>query len=173
MRRVTDMLTESIVLLSIICATVVPSINAQVVRDQPSELTAIDVEEHLADTIPLELIFTDETGRTAPLREFLLADKPNMIVLGYYRCPMLCNLVFNGLVDGINDLGWPLGEKYNIVTISIAPDETPELAAAKKENNRRHKAARMLHRPIASPTIQWGRRRIIKKATCGEHATSC
>lgn len=124
----------SIALLSVLSLTVAPSGDAQIVRDQPAELMAIDVEEHLGDTVPLELIFTDETGRTATLGEFLLADKPNMIVLGYYQCPMLCNLVFNGLADGVNDLGWPLAERYNILSISIAPDETPELAAAKKRN---------------------------------------
>lgn len=134
MRKLNDMLTESIIILAIICATLVPSTNAQLVRDQLPELMAIDVVEHLGDTIPLDLIFSDETGRTAPLGEMLLADRPTILVLGYYECPMLCNLVFNGLADGINDLGWSLGEKYNIVTVSIAPDETPELAAAKKKN---------------------------------------
>jgi protein SCO1/2 len=129
-----NMATAPIVILAIICATVVPSTNAQIVRDKPPELIAIDVEEHLGDKIPLNLIFSDETGRTGPLRDLLLADKPTVLVLGYYECPMLCNLVFNGLADGINDLGWSLGEKYNIVTVSIAPNETPDLAAAKRKN---------------------------------------
>lgn len=124
----------SIVLPTVLGLTAALSVNAQIVRDQPAELMAIDVVEHLGDTLPLDLTFTDETGRTATLGEFLLDDRPNIIVLGYYQCPMLCNLVFNGLAEGVNDLGWPLAERYNILSISIAPDETPELAAAKKKN---------------------------------------
>ncbi|MDH3889756.1 MAG: SCO family protein [candidate division Zixibacteria bacterium] len=128
------MLRNMAVLLPLLLLMVTPCSRAQIVRDQPVELKAIDVEEHLGEKVPLDLVFTDETGRTAALGEFMQGDKPCLIILGYYRCPMLCNLVFNGLADGLNDLGWPLGDKYTVLSVSIAPDERPELAAAKKEN---------------------------------------
>ena len=81
-----DMLVP-MVLPAVLNLTVALAADAQIVRDQPVELMAIDVDEHLGDTVPLELIFTDETGRTAPLSMLLLTDKPNIIVLGYYQCP--------------------------------------------------------------------------------------
>jgi len=107
---------------------------AQAVQENPRELERVDVEEHLGDTIPLDLEFVDETGRTVYLRDFFEADRPVIVDLAYYRCPMLCNLVFNGLADAMGKLDLQLGDQYTIVTVSFDSSETPELAAAKKAN---------------------------------------
>jgi protein SCO1/2 len=54
-------------------------------------------------------------------------------VLGYYRCPMLCNLTRNGLVDAMKELDWSAGREFAVLFVSINPDETPEDAAVKKD----------------------------------------
>jgi protein SCO1/2 len=46
---------------------------------------------------------------------------------------MLCTLVLNGLVRSLLDMPINVGEKFNVVTISFDPRETPALAAAKKK----------------------------------------
>jgi protein SCO1/2 len=53
--------------------------------------------------------------------------------LVYYQCPMLCNLILNGLLESIKNIDWDVGKQYEIVAVSINPDETPELARKKKE----------------------------------------
>jgi len=108
--------------------------SAQVVLENTGALGKIDVEEHLGDTIPLDLSFTDETGAPVKLGDFFHEGRPVVLVLGYYECPMLCNLVFNGLVDGVRQLDWRPGEQFRVVTVSIDPSETPQLAQAKKTN---------------------------------------
>ncbi len=110
------------------------SANAQVVRDSVPELMKIDIIEHLGDKLPLDLQFIDDRGRTVTLRDYFGKDKPVLLTLGYYECPMLCNLVFNGVSDGIKQLKWMPGEKYEIISVSIDSTETFELAAAKKTN---------------------------------------
>ena len=45
---------------------------------------------------------------------------------------MLCNLVLNGQTAAMRDLAWTAGKEFDVVTISIAPDETFDLAQAKK-----------------------------------------
>lgn len=107
---------------------------AQVVQEHVPELEGIDVEEHLGDTIPLHLSFVDDHGQTVRLGDYFDRDKPVALILGYYECPMLCNLVFNGLTAAIPDLGLAMGDQYQIINVSIDPAETPELAAAKKAN---------------------------------------
>ncbi len=50
----------------------------------------------------------------------------------YYRCPMLCNQVLNGLTRSLKPLSQGAGKDFDIVAVSINPDEKPELAAMKK-----------------------------------------
>ena len=55
-----------------------------------------------------------------------------LLNLVYYNCPMLCNLLLNGQVEALRKIPWTPGDKYEVVTVSINPDETFDLAAAKK-----------------------------------------
>lgn len=106
----------------------------QAVRDSVPELQAINVEEHLGDTVPFDLTFIDDGGKEARLGDYFGQGMPVVLILGYYECPMLCNLVFNGVTDAIRDLDIRPGRDYRIITVSINPAETHELAAAKKRN---------------------------------------
>jgi protein SCO1/2 len=58
--------------------------------------------------------------------------KPTILVLAYYRCPMLCTQVLNGLVHGLKGVPFNVGDKFNVVTVSFDAREKPELAARKK-----------------------------------------
>ena len=107
---------------------------AQLVRDSVPELLKIDIVEHLGDKLPLDLQFIDDQGQLVTLGDYFDKDKPVLLTLGYYECPMLCNLVFNGVSDGIKQLGWVPGEKFEVISVSIDSTETSELAAAKKAN---------------------------------------
>ena len=62
------------------------------------------------------------------------SGQPVILSLVYFNCPMLCNLVLNGLVRGLRELDWTLGEDYQAISVSISPNEGPELARAKKAN---------------------------------------
>ena len=54
--------------------------------------------------------------------------------LAYYSCPMLCSMVTNGFVEGMKQLDMTVGEDFDIVTVSIDPNEKPDLARQKREN---------------------------------------
>lgn len=110
------------------------TVSAQLVRDSVPELLNIDIVEHLGEKLLLELQFTDDQGKTVSLGDYFGQDKPVLLSLGYYECPMLCNLVFNGISSGVKELGWKPGENFEMVSVSIDPTETSELAAAKKAN---------------------------------------
>jgi protein SCO1/2 len=56
-----------------------------------------------------------------------------VLVLAYYRGPMLCTLVLNGLATSLKVLELEPGRDFEIVTVSIDPTEDSELAAAKKQ----------------------------------------
>ena len=90
--------------------------------------------EHLGQQIPLDLQFTNENGQLESIGSYFNQGRPVILVLAYYECPMLCTLVLNGVANGVNQLDWTFGDQYQILTISINPVETPQLAAAKRVN---------------------------------------
>ncbi len=92
----------------------------------------VSLQQRLGEQVPLDLTFRDSTGRTVALRD-LVDDRPVILSLVYYRCPMLCTQVLNGLLKSSNSVPLALGKDYDIVSVSIDPLETPLQAAQKKE----------------------------------------
>jgi protein SCO1/2 len=91
----------------------------------------VGIDQHLNELLPLELTFRDEEGRIVPLDRYF-HSKPVIISLVYYRCPMLCTQVLNGMVETFNIISLTAGNQFDVVTLSIDPAETSELAAKKK-----------------------------------------
>lgn len=119
--------------LVLLVATAMPAA-AQRKEPLPKDLEGIGISEHPGARLPLDLEFTDEDGKPVRLAQYFSGTRPVILTLGYYRCPMLCTLVLNSLVDGIRDLPWTPGREFEIVTVSIDPLETPTLARLKKQN---------------------------------------
>ena len=111
----------------------VPTSVAQLILNEVPELMGIDVVEHLSDTIPLDLAFTDDHGNPVTLRQYFGQGRPVILNLAYSNCPMLCTVVLNGLTNGVRDLSWRPGDEFQMVTVSIDPLETVELARARKK----------------------------------------
>ncbi len=111
-----------------------PAAFAQRKEPLPKDLEGVGITEHLGGKIPLDLEFADDEGRPVRLGQYFPGDRPVILTLGYYSCPMLCTLVLNGLVDGLKAVPWTPGRQFEIVTVSIDPRETPTLARLKKEN---------------------------------------
>jgi protein SCO1/2 len=101
--------------------------------DVPVALQDIRFDQRLNEQIPLELTFSDESGRPVKLADYF-HGKPVILVLAYYQCPRLCTLVLNGLVQGMLEMPLNAGKDFEVVTVSFDPRETPDLAASKKES---------------------------------------
>lgn len=102
------------------------------------ELEGIDIIEHLGEKVPGDIVFVTSEGDTVTMAETLAettkSGRPIVLNLAYYECPMLCNLVLNGISESVGKLNWNAGDKFQMLTVSIKPSETAELAAAKKKN---------------------------------------
>ncbi len=122
----------------LLAVTVVPALLAgellgQTTAEQkPVEFQGVGIVDRRGESIPLDLQFKDETGRTVTLAEYFDGELPVIMTPNYYRCPMLCSLILNGLVDGLNGLELSAGRDFRIVTFSFNPDEEPALAEVKK-----------------------------------------
>jgi protein SCO1/2 len=91
----------------------------------------VGIDQRLDEQVPLDLVFRDEAGKAVALGNYF-GSKPVILVLAWYRCPRLCSLVLNGLVEGLRAIDYEIGNQFTIITVSIDPREQPELAAAKK-----------------------------------------
>lgn len=95
-------------------------------------LAKVRIDQKLGEAIPFDLEFTDPQGVRQPLGN-LIGERPVVLALVYYECPMLCTMVLNGLLRMMNVLKFDAGKEFDVVTVSIDPRETPELAAEKKK----------------------------------------
>lgn len=97
----------------------------------PAPLQEVGFDQNLDQQVPLDLSFKDETGKAVRLSDYL-GKRPAILVLAYYECPHLCTLVLNGVAKSALQIGLKLGGDYSVITVSINPKETPQLATAKK-----------------------------------------
>ena len=126
-----------------------PAYNTPAGKSPTAELLRdVGIEQHLDSQLPLDAVFRDETGREVRLGDYF-SDKPVVLALVYYRCPMLCTQVLNGFLKSSQAVPLEIGRDYEVVTVSFDPRETPELAAEKKKHYarayRREGAARGWH----------------------------
>ena len=97
----------------------------------PPPPPAVGIDQRLGARVPLHLPFKDEAGRRVTLAD-CTAGKPTILVLAYYRCPMLCTQVLNGLLAALRALPADVGSSFDVVVVSFDPREKPPLAALKK-----------------------------------------
>ncbi len=98
----------------------------------PGVLQEVGFDQRLGETVPLDLAFKDEAGRDVRLSDYF-GEKPVVLSLVYYKCPMLCTISLNGLAGALEVLSFVPGQEFEVVTVSFDPTETPVLAAAKKK----------------------------------------
>jgi protein SCO1/2 len=98
----------------------------------PQILSSIGIDQNLNAQLPLDLPFTDENGKSVKLGDYF-GQKPVVLALVYYDCPMMCTEVLNGMVTTFGLLKFDIGKEYDVVTVSFDPRETPKLARQKKD----------------------------------------
>ena len=101
-------------------------------KDMPGPLKEVGFEQRLGEALPLELPFVDESGREVVLGDYF-GDKPVILAFVYYECPMLCPMVLNGIAKALGVLAFDVGEQFDVVVVSIDPEETPLQAREVKQ----------------------------------------
>jgi protein SCO1/2 len=139
-------------LLALTAASLLAAADASVDRKEPlpPELEGIDLIEHLDAQLPLELPFVDEDGRKVTLGAYFNQQRPVLMVLIYFRCPMLCGPLINGMVEGMKSIPLTPGKDYECVVVSFDPLEGPELARKKKAS-----FLEAFERPAAGPGVHF------------------
>lgn len=103
-------------------------------HETPKELEGVGITEKLGDQVDLSLEFKDQNGQVVTLGSLLGKKKPVLFSIIYYNCPSLCNYHLNGLTASLKELDWTIGDKFELVALSMNHNETPDLAKAKLDN---------------------------------------
>ena len=100
---------------------------------RPPYLQNVGIEQHLDAPVPADLAFVDDAGRSVKLGDYF-GKKPLILNLVYYNCTMLCGEVLAGLTGAMKMVKFDIGNQFDVLTVSFNPQETPAIAAAKKQD---------------------------------------
>lgn len=100
----------------------------------PPILKGVGIEQKLNEQLPLSAEFKDEDGNVVKLGDYFGKEKPVILALVYYECPMLCNEVLNGLTGSLKGISFDAGKEFEVVAISfdVRENDKPDLAKNKR-----------------------------------------
>lgn len=90
------------------------------------------VIEKTGERVPLEALFTDETGKSVSLGALL--GKPAILSFAYFSCKDQCNTVLSNLASALGRTASAPGEDFLVLTVSFDDEDTRKEAAYKKKN---------------------------------------
>ncbi|WP_428938465.1 SCO family protein [Fontivita pretiosa] len=99
----------------------------------PEGMKDVGIEERLDAQLPMDVYFTNEMGKRVTLRDCLKPGKPAVLQLGYFGCPMLCDLVSQGMLESMRELDLSIGSDFTVINISFDQRETTTDAYRKKQ----------------------------------------
>ncbi|HET7662731.1 MAG TPA: SCO family protein [Rhodanobacteraceae bacterium] len=125
--------------IGLVACTVVAAANA--IAGQPTHLRApphlldkVGFVQKLGAQVPLQTTFRNAHGTQVRLGD-LLDGKPTLLVPGYFSCINLCSIVRTGVANAVAASGLAPGKQFNVVLVSINPDDTPRTAATTQTND--------------------------------------
>lgn len=127
------MRNNSVIRLALVAALALSWVAARAAGENslPAPLEDVRFDQKLGAQLPLDLVFRDESGEEVLLGRYF-GQRPAILNLVYYECPMLCTLVLGGLTSALKAIPFAAGREFEIVTVSFDARDTPALAAARK-----------------------------------------
>lgn len=125
------------VLCALACLLLVaPAARAQLGMQTPEEEQGLDIDEKLGNTLPLQLTVTNADNQQVQISKYFdPSDKrPALMLMVYFECPVICDVLMQRLSETINDLDLDLGKDYKVIIFSFDPTETVEQAHDLHEN---------------------------------------
>ncbi len=117
----------------LLAAATAAGATAQQTGQMPRQLEGTGIDEQLGAVIPTHLAFRNGAGDPVRLDSYFDGERPVLLALVYHDCPMLCNLVLQGMTQTLARMKWTPGDEFEVVTVSFNPRETPEVASDAKE----------------------------------------
>ena len=111
---------------------IAPVAGAQTIKELP-ELEGVGIIRKVGEQVPQDIYLKDSQGRQVSSAEFFDGERPVLLVLAYYDCPMLCTLVLDEVQQAMNEMNWTAGDQYRVITVSFDHTNTTEDARRKRD----------------------------------------
>lgn len=92
----------------------------------PKQVEDVTVDQKLGESVPFDVQLIDSNGQLTKTGHYFDGTRPVLLTLNYSNCPVLCNVQLNALVEGLNSLSLRIGRDFQILTVSIDPQESTE-----------------------------------------------
>lgn len=110
-----------------------PAAQAQVLLDTPpAETLGADVTDRRGEQAAMDCVFTDARGKQVRFADLFDGKRPVVLILGYYDCPLLCNVVFNAAQKAFGEVDYRMGVDYLAVSVSFDHTNTTEEALTRE-----------------------------------------
>jgi protein SCO1/2 len=93
----------------------------------------VGFEQRIGQALPMDVVFKDGDGVARPLKAYF-GGRPVVLIFDYFRCPELCSLVASGATDSLRQLKATVGKDYSVVTVSVDPTDTPQMADSRQRS---------------------------------------
>ncbi|HLB44659.1 MAG TPA: hypothetical protein VJK49_04670, partial [Candidatus Limnocylindrales bacterium] len=84
--------------------------------DRPGLLNEIRIDQKLNEQVPADIEFVDDDGKTVRIGQYF-GERPIVLALVYYECPMLCTQVLNGVFTSMEPLKLDAGRDFDLVVV--------------------------------------------------------
>ncbi len=109
----------------------VPGAPGATAKDDGIISDGVDVVERLGEKAAIDVPLVNQEGKIVRMRDYL-GKRPAILALVYYRCPVLCSVLLAGLAKALQGLDWQAGKEFDVLTVSVDPNETTALAKEKR-----------------------------------------
>lgn len=122
------------ILLSLAAALAVTGgARAQVLSDKlPAPIEDLEVADKRGQFIPKDIQLYNAKGEAVYIGDYFNTGKPTVLLLVYYSCPKLCEVMLNDFNKIVNDLTFDIGEDYQVIVVSFDHTNTTSMAAGKQ-----------------------------------------
>lgn len=114
-------------IVGMLLAVVLLNITAVTAHADTADQAFVGVNEQLGSKIPLDISFTDETGKTVRLGDLITG--PTILLPVYYNCSNVCYNLQWGLAQVLPKIKSRPGVNYRVISISFDENDPPQLAA--------------------------------------------
>jgi len=87
-------------------------------------IEGLTIHDQLGEQLPLDQIIRRESGEQTTFGKLFQSGRPVILNPVYFSCPMLCNLVVEGLVESVAQCGLEIGIDFDVITLSIDPRDS-------------------------------------------------
>ena len=94
-------------------------------------LSQMRIDQKLGSQVPGDAVFKDEEGKEIQFGS-LLGQRPVVILPMFFGCQGICGTEVDGVLKNVAKMKGAIGKDYDVVLLSINPNETSELARDKK-----------------------------------------